>query len=97
MFQHFFENSVLIDFNSLGYKYKDHFLGYVDLSKAGDFTEALFNLYNVFHQINKIDATKIYVYNFKFIDDELNTTLWDRLNMASNNKEIALPISLLNL
>lgn len=92
---HYFKNSILIDFNSLGFKYRKKFLGYVDLSKNGDFKEALYNVYNVFHQINSLDCDKVYIYNFKFIEKELNNTLWDRLWRASGGREMAVPESFL--
>ena len=91
----YFKNCVLIDFNSLCFKYRDKFLGYVDLSKNGDLKEALYNVYNVFHQINSLDCDKVYIYNFKFIEKELNTTLWNRLWRAAEGKEIAVPESFL--
>lgn len=90
---HYFKNSILIDFNSLAFKYSKKFLGYVDLSKSGDFKEALYNIYNVFHQLNSLDCDKVYIYNFKFIDNELNITLWNRLWRASEGKQIAVPES----
>lgn len=89
------QHIILIDFNSLCYKFRKKFLGYVDLSNNGDFKEALFNIYNVFHQINSLDCDKIYIFNFKFIEDELNITLWDRLWRAAEGKEIAIPKCLL--
>ena len=32
------------------------FYGYVDLSEKGDILEAIYNLYNVLHQLNDIDC-----------------------------------------
>jgi L-threonylcarbamoyladenylate synthase len=93
--ENYLKNSVLIDFNSCCFKYTDKFLGYVDLSSNGDFKEAMFNLYNVFHQFNDIECDKIYIYNFSNIDNEYSESIWNRINRAAENKSISIPINYL--
>ena len=86
--ENYLKNSILIDFNSICVKYQNKFLGYVDLSKNGDFKEAMFNLYNVFHQLNNLSCDKIFIYNFSIISNCYSKTLWDKINKASENKNI---------
>ena len=80
----YLESIVLIDFNSLGFKYKDKFLGYVDLSKSGDIKEAMFNLYNVFHQTDTIECSRILIYDFSFLKN--TESIWDKIIKASEGK-----------
>ena len=93
--ENYLKNSILIDFNSICGKYQNKFLGYVDLSRNGDFKEAMFNLYNVFHQLNDLNCDKILIYNFSIISNCYNNTLWDKINRASENKNIYIPINFL--
>lgn len=94
--QNYLKNSILIDFNKICLKYQDIFLGYVDLSSNGDIKEAIFNLYNVFHQLNDIDCDKIFIYNFSRIENTYMSAIWDRIRRASENKEISIPYNFLN-
>ena len=87
----YLDNAFLIDFNKLSNRYKNKFLGYVDLSINGDSNEALFNLYNVLHQINNINCEKILIYNFSFIDNKYNKILWNILSSIITN-HIAIPL-----
>jgi L-threonylcarbamoyladenylate synthase len=89
----YLSETILIDFNSLGFKYRNLFLGYVDLSKSGDMKEAMFNLYNVFHQTDSLNCTKILVYNFSFVKD--SGSIWDKIVKASENKILSIPLELL--
>ena len=89
----YFEKVLFIDYNSLGIKYKKFCYGYVDLSEKGDINEAMFNLYNVFHQSDKLDCEKIFVYDFSFVKD--SKSIWDKILKASENKAIAIPLQLL--
>ena len=88
----YLKNSILIDFNSICFEYKDKFLGYVDLSSNGDFKEAMFNLYNVFHQLNDINCDKILIYNFGNIENIYTESIWDKITRASINN-IYIPIN----
>ena len=90
----YLKNSILIDFNSICFEYKDKFLGYVDLSSNGDYKEAMFNLYNVFHQLNDINCDKILIYNFGNIENIYTKSLWDKINRASKDS-IFIPINFL--
>ena len=83
--------TALIDFNGFARKYRDKFMAYVDLSEGGDFKEAMFNLYNVFHEIDKLECDKIMIYDFSYLKNDLNIALWDRINRASVGKKIAIP------
>ena len=89
----YFESVLFIDYNSLGLKYKDYCYGYVDLSKDGDIKEAMFNLYNVLHQSDKLDCEKILVYDFSFIKD--SKSIWDKILKATEGQQIAIPTQLL--
>ena len=91
----YLDSSILIDFNSMAYKYKDKFMGYVDLSANGDFKEAIFNLYNVFHQVSKIECKKLFIYNFSHLKNEYNQALWERISKASEGKIIGIPLNLI--
>lgn len=93
--ENYLKNSILIDFNGICVKYQNKFLGYVDLSSNGDFKEAMFNLYNVFHQLNDLDCEKILIYNFSILSNCYNNTLWDKINRAAENKNIYIPINFL--
>jgi len=53
----------------------------------------MFNLYNVFHQSDKLDCEKILVYDFSFIED--SKSIWGKILKASESKAMAIPIQLL--
>ena len=89
----YLSDTILIDFNSLGFKYRDLFIGYVDLSKSGDIKEAMFNLYNVFHQTDSLTCSKLLIYNFSFVKD--SESIWDKIVKASENKILSIPLELL--
>lgn len=88
----FLDKSILIDFNSLAVKHKKLCMGYVDLSKNGDYKEALVNFYNIFYQIRNINCNKILIYNFSFINNRFNNILWEKIRDLSSNKSIAIPL-----
>ena len=46
----------------------------------------MFNLYNVFHQLNNLSCDKIFIYNFSIISNCYSKTLWDKINKDSENK-----------
>lgn len=91
----YLDNTFLIDFNKLCLKYKKKFLGYVDLSEEGDSIEGLFNLYNVLHQIDKIECNQIFIYDFSFIEDDSNNLLWDKC-LKMSQKCLSIPICFIN-
>jgi len=93
----YLQNSVLIDFNKLAARYKDKFVGYVDLSEAGDYKEVLFNIYNIFHQLVYIECEKIFIYNFEQLGNEnhYNKLIWNKINSITNGKGIEVPIQFL--
>ena len=87
----YLDNTILIDFNSLGHSYSKKFLGYVDLSREGDFKEALFNIYNVLHELNNIECSRVCIFNFSFIENEYNTILWNHIIRMTNSLNIGIP------
>tara|TARA_B100000575_G_C23143782_1_gene666945 strand:- start:6032 stop:7165 length:1134 start_codon:yes stop_codon:yes gene_type:complete len=84
-----------IDYNRHNFKYRDMFGAYVDLSESGDIHEALFNLYNVLHQLNYIPTiSRILIFNYWQDKEGLNKTLYDRVFRASNGQFITIPVNL---
>jgi L-threonylcarbamoyladenylate synthase len=83
--------SIFIDFGGHNLKMMDKFYGYVDLSEKGDPKEALFNLYNVLHQLNDIDCSNIIVFNFYKNKKGYYRALYDRLIRCCGGKEIIIP------
>ena len=91
----YFDKTFLIDFNKLCNKYKNKFIGYVDLSEIGDINEALFNLYNVLHQIQNIDfCNQVYIFDFSFIElqSSFKNILWNKCLNLSSNKQVSVPL-----
>lgn len=87
-------NTILIDYNKINKKYKNHFLGYVDISETGDVQEVLFNFYNILHQIIDGKYDKVFVSNFKYIaDDPHINVFWEMLSNISyiDKKTIGIP------
>ena len=92
----YLDTTLLIDFKSLCIRHKDKFIGYVDLSINGSFKEAMYNLYNIFHQIDNIYCTRVFIFNFSYIDDKHNIPLWERLNKIVHPNIIYIPEALLS-
>lgn len=87
----YLDDTILIDFNCLAHSYSKKCLGYVDLSREGDFKEALFNIYNVLHQLNNMECRRVCIFNFSFIENEYNTILWNHIIRLTNSKCIGIP------
>ena len=83
-----------IDFNSKNYTLRDKF-GHM-LIIMGDINEALFNLYNVLHQIeHTVSIDNILIFDFYSEKDGLYKTLFDRVFRSSAGKKILIPINIL--
>tara|TARA_B100001093_G_scaffold383191_1_gene368797 strand:- start:728 stop:1912 length:1185 start_codon:yes stop_codon:yes gene_type:complete len=83
----------LIDFNSRNFKYRNKFSAYVDLSEKGDIKEALFNFYNVIHQLNEINEVKnILIFNYYDEKKELYSSLYDLINKFSKFSKTLIPL-----
>jgi L-threonylcarbamoyladenylate synthase len=86
-----------IDYNRHNFKYRDLFGAYVDLSETGEINEALFNLYNVLHQLNHIPTiTRILIFNYWQHKPGLYNTMYDRIYRASNGQSINIPLQVVN-
>lgn len=90
---YYLSQSACIDFNSKNFHMRDKFGAYVDLSKDGSVEEALFNLYNVLHQLNDIDVANILIFDFWSDKDGLHKTMFDRVFRCCNGKRIMIPVS----
>ena len=71
---------------------KKKFLGYVDLSEKGDCLEALYNLYNILHQLNNLECNNILIFNYFKNKDEYYQILYDRLFRCCSGKEMIIPV-----
>jgi tRNA threonylcarbamoyl adenosine modification protein (Sua5/YciO/YrdC/YwlC family) len=85
--------SALIDFNNLNYKHYKKFGAYVDLSENGDIKEALFNLYNVLHQLDDCkEFQNILIFDFYQNKTGLYATLYDRLCKFCSFSRTVIPL-----
>lgn len=98
------EQSICVDFGGKNKQFKDKFYGYVDLSENGDIREAIFNFYNVLHQLNNVDCKNVLIFegimnNYtcgeaKVNDATLRMSLYDRIYRCCSGKRTYLPITL---
>ena len=88
----YLNSSILVDFGKRNIEKKDLSAGYVDLSEKGDINEALFNLYDVLHQLNNIDKPNILFMDLYNNHDELYKTMTDKLMRCCNNQRIMIPL-----
>jgi len=82
-----------VDFNNKNFHCRDKFGAYVDLSESGDVAEALFNLYNVLHQLEETPIENILIFDFWSDKEGLYNTMFDRVIRCSNGKRIVIPVS----
>ena len=87
-------NSIFIDFGGHNINMMDKFYGYVDLSEKGNPREALFNLYNVLHQLKEIECSNVIVFNYFKNKEGYYRTLYDRLIRCSGGKETIIPYTI---
>ena len=85
--------SACIDFNNKNFHCRDKFGAYVDLSENGSVEEALFNLYNVLHQLNHTEVVNILIFDFWSDKEGLYKTMFDRIFRCCNGNKIVIPIS----
>lgn len=86
--------SACIDFGSFNFHYKELFFAYVDLSKNNDINEAIFNLYNVLHQLDKLNIKNILIFDYYSDKKGLYKTLFDRMYRCCSGKKILIPINI---
>ena len=88
----YFNQSILVDFNGKQKNLQDYFYGYVDLSENGDIKEALFNFYNVMHQLEKIKEVKnVLIYDYYKTGEDYHKTLYDRAYRCCSGKTLMVP------
>ena len=87
----YLEKSILVDFGKRNWEKKELCGGYVDLSEKGDIKEALFNIYDVLHQLNNLSIKNIIFINF-YKQFGLYKTLLDKLQRCCS-KNIMIPLS----
>ncbi len=89
----YLQNCIFVDFNGINKDKMDLFYGYVDLSETGECQEALYNLYNVLHQLDKIDGcNNVLIFNFYKNKEGYYQVLYDRLFRCCSGKEMLIPI-----
>ena len=54
----------------------------------------MFNLYNVFHQTNTIECSRVLIYDFSFLKN--TKSIWDKIVKASEGKILSIPLELMN-
>ena len=94
----YMDNSVFIDFNKQMLKFQHMYDVYVDISPSGCFKEAVFNLYNILHQIKDLKYNTLLLNNIDFNgtnSDEYKNDLKKKYEYISNNKMVILPYSVL--
>jgi len=82
-----------VDYNAKNFHCRDKFGAYVDLSKEGNLLEALFNLYNVLHQLEDAPIENILIFDYWSNKEGLYNTMFDRVIRSSNGKQIMIPVS----
>ena len=82
----------IIDFNKHNEKHYELFGAHVDLSESGTLKEALYNLYNVFHQLDSTDINVILIFDFWSNKDGLYNTIYDRLYRSANGQHLYIPL-----
>lgn len=98
------EQSVCIDFGCKNKKFRDKFYGYVDLSENNDIREAIFNFYNILHQLKNVDCRNVLIFegiinNYttgpgRENDATLRMSLYDRIYRCCSGRRTYLPIKL---
>lgn len=96
LLNNYLDKSACIDFGKRNIQYKDLFGAYVDLSKDGDVNEAIFNLYDVLHQLDKLDISNILIFDFYSNKDGLYQTIFDRMYRCCSGKKILIPLQIIS-
>ena len=87
----YLSESVLIDFGKKNIEKYSLCAGYVDLSSNGVIEEALFNLYDVLHQLNNLEIKNIIFIDLYKNNDDLYKTMYNKLDKICN-KNILIPL-----
>tara|TARA_B110000208_G_scaffold35160_1_gene46501 strand:- start:4446 stop:5525 length:1080 start_codon:yes stop_codon:yes gene_type:complete len=82
---------IFIDFNKKNSHLANITHGYVDLSEVGDIREAIFNLYNVLHELSVLDCQNILIFNIFKSDIEFYTIMDDRVQKICDYINILIP------
>lgn len=88
----YLNNCILIDFNQIYKLYEDLFLGYVDLSKKGDYLEAIHNLYDVIYQAKKLNCARVFITNLSYKTGNIKEILFSKINELSNQRNMTIPL-----
>ena len=88
----YLNKNIFIDFNKKNIHLIDLFQGYVDLSESGDIQEAIFNLYNVLHQLANIECDHILLFNVYNNDSEFYNIMNDRVSKICDSEHILIPL-----
>ena len=88
----YFNNSIFVDFGKRNENLKRLCAGYVDLSEKDDIKEALFNINNVFHQLEDIRCKNIIFFNFYKSKDGVFKTIYDIILRYCKGKELFIPL-----
>ena len=89
----YLKQCAIIDFKQINSKYYDYFGAHVDISESGNLNEALFNLYNVLHQINLTDIKVILIFDFWSNKNGLYNTIYDRFYRCASGKYLLIPLN----
>ena len=82
----YLSESVLVDFGKKNIEKTPLCGGYVDLSENSDIGEALFNLYDVLHQLNNIEVKNIIFIDLYKNPGDLYKVMTDKLEKICNKK-----------
>jgi len=88
----YLSRSVLVDFGKRNYEKKSICAGYVDLSEDGDIKEAIFNFYNVIHQLNSIKCENIIFVDLYRNKNGLYNVLIDKIERGCVKNSIFIPL-----
>ncbi len=94
--KNYLDKSACIDFGKKNIHLKDHFYAYVDLSSDSDIKEAIFNFYNVLHQLDKLNIDNILIFDFYSDKDGLCKTIFDRMYRSASGKKILIPLQMVS-
>ena len=57
-------------------------------------THDQYHLYNVFHQTDTIECSRVLIYDFSFLKN--TKSIWDKIVKASGGKILSIPLELMN-
>ena len=89
--EEYLSKSILVDFGKRNIEKKDMCAGYVDLSENSDIYEAMYNIYDVQHQLENLPVSNIIFMDF-FTENSKFKTLGSYLKKICLDKQILIPI-----